>query len=76
MREAGGDLERATKLLREAGKAGSRAGPGAAPPRAWWTTCTTRPERCRQKLGVLVELDCEDSDFVAETDAEFQRPRP
>jgi elongation factor Ts len=72
LREAGGDLEIATKLLREAGKAGveKRAGRSASQGVVDAYLHTPDPN-LPPKLGVLVELDCE-TDFVAHTD-EFQR---
>ena len=70
--EAGGDLEKATQLLREAGKAGvaKRAGRSASEGVIEAYLHTPDPN-LPPKLGVLVELDCE-TDFVAKTD-EFQR---
>jgi elongation factor Ts len=70
--EAGGDLEKATQLLRQAGKAGvaKRAGRSASEGVVEAYLHTPDPN-LPPKLGVLVELDCE-TDFVAKTD-EFQR---
>jgi elongation factor Ts len=72
LREAGGDLDRATQLLRERGKAGveKRAGRSASQGVVDAYLHTPDPN-LPPKLGVLVELDCE-TDFVAHTD-EFQR---
>ena len=68
LREAGGDLEQATKLLREAGKAGV----GRSATQGVVDSYLHTPDpNLPPKLGVLVELDCE-TDFVAKTD-EFQR---
>jgi elongation factor Ts len=72
LREAGGDLEKAKLILREAGKAGvqKRAGRSASQGVVEAYLHTPDPN-LPPKLGVLVELDCE-TDFVAKTD-EFQR---
>jgi elongation factor Ts len=72
LEEAGGDVERAKQLLREAGKAGieKRAGHSATQGVVDAYLHTPDPN-LPPKLGVLVELDCE-TDFVAATD-EFQR---
>ena len=72
LQDAGGDLERAKQILREAGKAGvqKRAGRSATQ-RVVDAYLHTPDPNLPPKLGVLVELDCE-TDFVAKTD-EFQR---
>jgi elongation factor Ts len=72
LREAGGDVEKAKLILREAGKAGvqKRAGRSASQGVVEAYLHTPDPN-LPPKLGVLVELDCE-TDFVAKTD-EFQR---
>ena len=72
LQEADGDLERATQILREAGKAGisKRAGRTASEGVIEAYLHTPDPN-LPPKLGVLVELDCE-TDFVAKTD-EFRR---
>ena len=72
LREAGGDLEQATKLLREAGKAGVEKRAGRSATQGVVDSYLHTPDpNLPPKLGVLVELDCE-TDFVAKTD-EFQR---
>jgi elongation factor Ts len=72
LREAGGDLERATQLLREAGKAGVEKRAGRSTTQGVVDAYLHTPDpNLPPKLGVLVELDCE-TDFVAATD-EFQR---
>jgi elongation factor Ts len=72
LREAGGDLERATQLLREAGKAGVEKRAGRSATQGVVDAYLHTPDpNLPPKLGVLVELDCE-TDFVAKTD-EFQR---
>ena len=72
LREAGGDLERATQLLRERGKAGVEKRAGRSTTQGVVDAYLHTPDpNLPPKLGVLVELDCE-TDFVAKTD-EFQR---
>ena len=72
LREAGGDVERATQLLREAGKAGVEKRAGRSATQGVVDAYLHTPDpNLPPKLGVLVELDCE-TDFVAKTD-EFQR---
>ena len=72
LREAGGDLDKATKLLREAGKAGVEKRAGRSTTQGVVDAYLHTPDpNLPPKLGVLVELDCE-TDFVAKTD-EFQR---
>jgi elongation factor Ts len=72
LRDAGGDLEKATKLLREAGKAGIEKRAGRSTSQGVVDAYLHTPDpNLPPKLGVLVELDCE-TDFVAATD-EFQR---
>jgi elongation factor Ts len=70
--DAGGDLEKAKQILREAGKAGvaKRAGRSAGQGVVDAYLHTPDPN-LPPKLGVLVELNCE-TDFVAKTD-DFQR---
>jgi elongation factor Ts len=72
LQEADGDFERATEILREAGKAGisKRAGRTAGEGVVEAYLHTPDPN-LPPKLGVLVELDCE-TDFVAKTD-EFRK---
>jgi elongation factor Ts len=72
LQEADGDFERATEILREAGKAGisKRAGRTAGEGVIEAYLHTPDPN-LPPKLGVLVELDCE-TDFVAKTD-EFRK---
>jgi len=72
LREADGDLDRATQLLREAGKAGVEKRAGRSATQGVVDAYLHTPDpNLPPKLGVLVELDCE-TDFVAKTD-EFQR---
>ena len=72
LREAGGDLDKATQLLREAGKAGVEKRAGRSTTQGIVDAYLHTPDpNLPPKLGVLVELDCE-TDFVAKTD-EFQR---
>jgi elongation factor Ts len=72
LREADGDLERATQLLRERGKAGVEKRAGRSATQGVVDAYLHTPDpNLPPKLGVLVELDCE-TDFVAKTD-EFQR---
>ena len=72
LREAGGDLDKATQLLREAGKAGVEKRAGRSTTQGVVDAYLHTPDpNLPPKLGVLVELDCE-TDFVAKTD-EFQR---
>jgi len=72
LRDAGGDVERATQLLRERGKAGVEKRAGRSATQGVVDAYLHTPDpNLPPKLGVLVELDCE-TDFVAATD-EFQR---
>ena len=72
LREAGGDLDQATQLLREAGKAGVEKRAGRSTTQGVVDAYLHTPDpNLPPKLGVLVELDCE-TDFVAATD-EFRR---
>ena len=72
LREAGGDLDKATQLLRERGKAGVEKRAGRSTTQGVVDAYLHTPDpNLPPKLGVLVELDCE-TDFVAATD-EFQR---
>ena len=72
LQEAGGDLERAKQILREAGKAGIQKRAGRSATQGVVDAYLHTPDpNLPPKLGVLVELDCE-TDFVAKTD-EFQR---
>jgi elongation factor Ts len=72
LQEAGGDLERAKQILREAGKAGVQKRAGRSATQGVVDAYLHTPDpNLPPKLGVLVELDCE-TDFVAATD-EFQR---
>jgi elongation factor Ts len=72
LREAEGDLDRATQLLRERGKAGVEKRAGRTASQGVVDAYLHTPDpNLPPKLGVLVELDCE-TDFVAATD-EFQR---
>ena len=72
LREAGGDLDEATRLLRERGKAGVEKRAGRSTTQGVVDAYLHTPDpNLPPKLGVLVELDCE-TDFVAKTD-EFQR---
>ena len=72
LREAGGDPEKATQLLREAGKAGVAKRAGRSTTQGVVDAYLHTPDpNLPPKLGVLVELDCE-TDFVAKTE-EFQR---
>jgi elongation factor Ts len=72
LREAGGDLEKATQLLRERGKAGVEKRAGRSTTQGVVDAYLHTPDpNLPPKLGVLVELDCE-TDFVAKTD-EFRR---
>src|ERR687884_1569346 len=71
LREADGDLDRATQLLREAGKAGVEKRAGRSTTEGVIDAYLHTPDpNLPPKLGVLVELDCE-TDFVAKTE-EFQ----
>jgi len=72
LQDAGGDMEQAKKILREAGKAGldKRADRVAAEGVIDAYLHTPDPN-LPPKLGVLVEVGCE-TDFVAKTD-EFQQ---
>src|SRR5206468_12824206 len=72
LRDAGGDVERATQLLRERGKAGVEKRAGRSATQGVVDAYLHTPDpNLPPKLGVLVELDCE-TDFVAATD-EFRR---
>ena len=72
LRDAGGDLDKATQLLRERGKAGVEKRAGRSTTQGVVDAYLHTPDpNLPPKLGVLVELDCE-TDFVAATD-EFQR---
>jgi elongation factor Ts len=72
LQDAGGDLERAKQILREAGKAGVQKRAGRSATQGVVDAYLHTPDpNLPPKLGVLVELDCE-TDFVAKTD-EFQR---
>jgi elongation factor Ts len=72
LQDAGGDLERAKQLLREAGKAGVQKRAGRSATQGIVDAYLHTPDpNLPPKLGVLVELDCE-TDFVAATD-EFRR---
>jgi elongation factor Ts len=72
LQDAGGDLERAKQILREAGKAGVQKRAGRSATQGVVDAYLHTPDpNLPPKLGVLVELDCE-TDFVAMTD-EFQR---
>jgi elongation factor Ts len=72
LQDAGGDLERAKQILREAGKAGVQKRAGRSATQGVVDAYLHTPDpNVPPKLGVLVELDCE-TDFVAMTD-EFQR---
>ena len=72
LRDAGGDLDKATQLLRERGKAGVEKRAGRSTTQGVVDAYLHTPDpNLPPKLGVLVELDCE-TDFVAKTD-EFQR---
>jgi elongation factor Ts len=72
LQDAGGDLERAKQILREAGKAGVQKRAGRSATQGVVDAYLHTPDpNLPPKLGVLVELDCE-TDFVAATD-EFQR---
>jgi elongation factor Ts len=72
LREAGGDLDEATRLLRERGKAGVEKRAGRSTTQGVVDAYLHTPDpNLPPKLGVLVELDCE-TDFVAKTD-EFRR---
>ena len=76
LREAGGDLEQATKLLREAGKAGVEKRAGRSATQGVVDSYLHTPDpNLPPKLGVLVELDCE-TDFVAKTDGTGQAEDP
>src|SRR5438552_10192533 len=63
LEEAGGDIERATELLRLRGKASARKRAG----RAATEGVIESYIHFNRRVGVLVEVNCE-SDFVANTD--------
>jgi elongation factor Ts len=72
LQDAGGDMERAKQLLREAGKAGIDKRANRAATEGIVDAYLHTPDpNLPPKLGVLVELACE-TDFVANTD-EFRQ---
>jgi elongation factor Ts len=72
LEQADGDFEKATLILREAGKAGIEKRAGRAATEGVVDAYLHTPDpNLPAKLGVLVELDCE-TDFVAKTE-EFRR---
>ncbi|MGH2751746.1 MAG: translation elongation factor Ts [Actinomycetota bacterium] len=72
LQETGGDLEAATRVLREKGLADAAKRSGRAASEGIVYAYMHRPDpNYPPKLGVLIELNCE-TDFVAKTEA-FER---